>query len=81
MRAYEMVIYRDMNQDEIFSNLCQVIDGYKKMEKAEVRKRIFQGISGLIEAGQSSGFGGNRWQMMRIRIAVSVKRRVPWKEA
>ena len=33
MRAYEMVIYRDMNQDEIFSNLCQVIGGYKKMEK------------------------------------------------
>ena len=63
MRAYEMVIYRGMNQDEIFSNLCQVIDGYKKMEKAEVRKRIFQGISGLIEAGQSRGFRGNLWHI------------------
>jgi predicted AAA+ superfamily ATPase len=63
MRAYEMVIYRGMEKDEIFSDLCHVIDLYKKMEKAETTQMVFKGISGLIEVGQSRGFRGNLWHI------------------
>ncbi|MEE1313841.1 MAG: ATP-binding protein [Lachnospiraceae bacterium] len=63
MKAYEMVIYRGMIQDKIFAEFAQVIDGYEEMEKAEISKMMFEGISGLIQTAQSRGFSGNLWHV------------------
>ncbi|MDO4169585.1 MAG: ATP-binding protein [Lachnospiraceae bacterium] len=63
MKAYELVIYRSMEEDEVFSSLCHVIDHYKEMDQQKAGELIFKGISGLIETAQSRGFQGNLWHI------------------
>ena len=56
MEAYELVVYRGMLNDRIFSTLTGVIDHYDKMDKIKAGEDVFSGISGLIETAQSRGF-------------------------
>lgn len=63
MEAYELIIYRGMLKDRIFSALTQVIDHYGGMDKEDAGEQIFSGISGLIETAQSRGFQGNLWHI------------------
>ena len=63
MEAYELVVYRGMLNDRIFSTLTGVIDHYDKMDKIKAGEDVFSGISGLIETAQSRGFQGNLWHI------------------
>ncbi len=63
MKAHQLLLYSNLNQDPIFSKITKAMDGYEGLDKQEVEEMLFEGISGLIQVGQSKGFRGNLWHI------------------
>lgn len=58
----ELVLYRDMDRDDIVKDLCDTMRALKAGEHIELhRKQIISALGSLVEYCEERGFGGNLW--------------------
>lgn len=74
MRSNELIVYRNLSEDELFSNIVRLMECVgvsEEPEKEKLRMLFYESMHSLLEFAGNYGFRGNLWHCYLAHLLVN----------